>query len=119
MNDEQEQRLRATLGRRLDSGLDNLEPAVAERLAAARAGALAARSRPRWRSASVGLALAASLVLAALALLRLPASAPPAPALDDFEVLAAEDQLELYEDLEFYQWLRSQPLGEEGEAEAG
>lgn len=80
------------------------DDATLQRLDAARRNAVQAYVPRRW----LRFATAASLALAALvaAFLLIPPTAPPlAAAPDDMELLLAEETIELYEDMEFYQWL--------------
>lgn len=101
---------------RLDESARDLDAATLSRLNQARQAALAA-ARPRapwWRFAPwlVGATATAALALAVGLALTLPGSpepavAPVAAGLDaaDFDMLAAPDDLALYEDMEFYAWL--------------
>jgi hypothetical protein len=99
--------------RGLDEGVESLDAATLSRLNRARQAALdAARAprRPAWRW-PVAFAAAASLVVAVVLAPRLGPVAPTAdPALGgaDLELLAASEDLALYEDLEFYAWLDAQ-----------
>lgn len=103
MTDADEQALIERLRQRLDEQADGLDGAMLARLRAARARALEAgrRRRPaRW--ALAGLAAAATLVGAVILWQGwMPMPATP----EDWEVLAAGDDLELIEELEFYDWL--------------
>jgi hypothetical protein len=99
--------------RGLDEGVEALDAATLSRLNRARQAALevARRSRrPAWRW-PVAFAAAASLVLAVAVAPRIaPVATPDEPAIGgaDLELLAASDDLALYEDLEFYAWLDAQ-----------
>ncbi|MEK6748637.1 MAG: hypothetical protein AABY83_05460 [Pseudomonadota bacterium] len=91
----------------LDTQLTHLSAQELHKLRAARTGAMAAtstrRAAPRW--AWSGLALAATVILAVS---LWPRATPPshAPqAIEDLELLAVEENLELYDELEFYTWL--------------
>ncbi|MDC8013678.1 hypothetical protein [Tahibacter soli] len=99
----------------LDASADALDGATASRLNRARQRALAARARParRWWLPA-GAATMASVLLALVVVNPLTRPAPePAiavPALaaggaDDAELIVADDNLELAQDLEFYAWL--------------
>ena len=93
----------------LDEGLDGIAPDVARRLRRARHEAIAQadrRSLRRWAPAAA-LALA-SLVLAAVILrpAEKPAELPLTAA--DLEIIAADDSLQFYEELDFYQWLATE-----------
>lgn len=100
----------------LDRSVAELDPATLGRLRAARRDALdgvAPASRRRafvW--APLG-ALAAAAVALVIALSPRPtevAKAPPPPPrlVEDLEVVVSNDDLELYADLEFYEWLEQQ-----------
>ncbi len=56
-----------------------------------------------------GLATACVMVLAVVLLLNSPTSIQPVP-VDDMELISASDNLELFEDLEFYEWLEQNDL---------
>lgn len=92
---------------RLDESVADLDPRIGARLAAARANALAApRRRPQRLYA--GLALAASVALALVVVGR----GDPTPAeLEPIEILAANEPLELYQELDFYLWLEDELTG--------
>ena len=97
----------------LDQSAQDLDAATCSRLNRARQAALAAAPRGRRPPALLwGAALATASALGlAVVLLRAPEPAlPPLPiATEDFDVIAAQDSLELYENLEFYEWLDAQP----------
>lgn len=95
----------------LDDGVANLDGATRSRLAQARAQALQRRpSHWRWWLPAGGAVFAS--VLAAALWLGQPASPPGNgfAAVADFELLTASDALELYEQLDFYQWLEEEGL---------
>ncbi len=56
-----------------------------------------------------GLATACVMVLAVVLLLNSPSSMQPVP-VDDMELISSSDNLELFEDLEFYEWLEQNDL---------
>ena len=94
----------------LDRSAGALDAPTRARLQAARRQALAQAPAPRgfvprW-FVPVG-TVAALAVVAALGLWWLPASAPPPMVanLEDVELLFAADNLELYQNLDFYRWL--------------
>lgn len=105
----------------LDEGTDHLDPQVQSRLAGMRRTALDAGERPRieWRRwftlPVTGWAMAAVLVIVLMVYLQQPGSVPAE--LDDIELLAAEDNLEFYDSLEFYAWLAEEES--EGATDAG
>ncbi len=94
----------------LDRSVDALDASTRARLQAARRKALAHADvprgfTPRW-FVPVG-AVAALAVVAALGLWWMPTAAPPpmAASVEEAELLYATDNLELYQNLEFYRWL--------------
>ena len=106
---------------RLDEQVDSLDSATLLRLAQARRLALAAAvaPRPRWRRAIrlfdrpagdwlVPAGAFASVLATAIALTLMVAEPGNGSAreMDDVELLTAGEELELYENLEFYQWLQ-------------
>ena len=101
--------------RELDAGAEALDAATLSRLNRARQAALEAsraRRAPRWLGPAFAAGACAALAMAAvLPLIRGGAEpAPPVAAAGaDFELIAAAEDLALYEDdLEFYAWLETQ-----------
>ncbi len=90
----------------LDDSADALDEITAARLAAARRNALAARpQRAHWLPAAAFSAVAASALTVALLLNQgtdLPGVDPEA-----LELIAQSEDLELIEELDFYDWLDS------------
>lgn len=103
--------------RAFDESVAGLDGQTRSRLARARARALEGADRPRWLRwpGATGLLPAGALaaaVLAAFFVLNGPER--PSPGMDlaelsDLDILLGEDDLELYEELEFYAWLEEQP----------
>jgi len=103
----------ATARQLLDDSTDALDGATRSQLNRARQRALAEHARPtrRWWLPA-GAATAASLLFALMLInpLSPPATIPATPELasgngDDTELIVADDNLELAQDLEFYAWL--------------
>jgi hypothetical protein len=97
----------------LEQSAAELDAATRSRLNRARQAALTEAGR--WRRSTAllwpaALAMASALAVAVV-LVRQPETAAGAlpVAVEDFDVIAAQDSLELYEDLEFYAWLDAQP----------
>lgn len=108
MNDE-ERRLIEQVRTALDDGEARLDGATRSRLAQARARALEPR-RAAWRWwLPAGGAVFASL-LAAVIWLGQPAQVPGNGfgAVADLDLLTAGDNLELYQELDFYRWLEEE-----------
>ncbi len=94
--------------RQLDHSLQRLDPDTRRQLAERRRQALAQAAAPRpWLKPALSLALTTGLLILGLVLLWPDprASLPALPPLDDLELLSSKDELELFEELEFYQWL--------------
>lgn len=99
---------------RLSGGAEALDGATRSKLNQARQAALAELERPAWlalpRWLPVGGALAAAVTVALL--MRqgpLPGEIPGQAPAEDIEILLSGEDLELYEDLEFYAWIEMQP----------
>ena len=92
--------------KQLDRHADQLDELTVARLRAARKAALdsPARLSFTWLPLT-GLAGVAAALLAVVIWYRQPDDIPLTG--DDWDVLAASDELELIEDLEFYDWLES------------
>ncbi len=106
--DEQEAALLRKVKTALDAGTEALDAATCTRLRAARAHALRQRqTRPPWLLwPAGGVALAAAALLSWGLWFNGPVGHTPA-ALEQLELLSSTESLELYTDLEFYQWLAS------------
>ena len=109
MTDSQnEERFVARIRKTLDQDVERLEPGTRSRLTRMRHEAVSRRAdqQPRRRAWGLvaGLAATAAAVVLLLPLNR-PMETSPLAAIDDMEILASSDPLEIYEDLEFYSWL--------------
>lgn len=94
----------------LDRQAESLDSRTLTRLRQARAAAQAEGAKRGWRWQPAA-AFASVAVLAAAIWIAMPAGhdgTPRLAALDDLELLATNDDLELYEEIEFYQWLETQ-----------
>ncbi len=115
MNDE---RFRKRVREHLDAGLDEVPDGVTRRLRQARAAAVAASARrPALSWPPAGALVLGGLLLMAL-FLRPPgneARLPETLTESDLELIAADDSLQFYEELDFYQWLSTM----EGNRDAG
>ncbi len=102
------------LSRGMSAGAGELDGALRSRLNQARQTALAELDKPAWLAPPgwlpVGGAVAAAVMVALLmrqgaVQTELPGRAPA----EDIEILLSGEDLELFEDLEFYAWLEMQP----------
>jgi hypothetical protein len=100
-----EQRARADLRR----GIEQTPHDVRVRLDAIVARALTQTRRPRMIRFALPAAAVAVIAGIFVAQPWRGADAPPAPAADDFALLIDGDNLDLAEQMEFYQWLNRQP----------
>ena len=90
----------------LDQHADAVDEVTAARLAAIRRNALDSRSRrPHWLPAAAWSAVAASVLTVALFLNQ--GTDLPGIDLDALELVAQSEDLELIEELDFYDWLDS------------
>ena len=108
MNDEQ---LHQALRAKLDAGLEPIDPTLEARLRAGRERAVEAIGpghRVGRRAAFGGLAIAATVLLAVILVPQHRSTLAPASSLDDYELLSADEQIELYRDLDFYLWLQQE-----------
>jgi hypothetical protein len=104
MSSDQETEFVGRLRQQLDRHADQLDEVTASRLRAARRRALEANTRRafRWLPVS-GVAAAAAALLAVLVWQQ--HSGDLAAVQEDWDILAAGEELELIEELEFYDWL--------------
>jgi hypothetical protein len=110
--DESRQKQLDGLKGALDASCERLDASTLARLKAGRLRALElaeARNslfsrRPHWLTAG-GLATTALLVVMVTGWLVASRQNRPAQQLEDLEIVAAQEQLDLYADLDFYRWL--------------
>lgn len=101
----QDEYMLSEVRKHLDAEANDLDELTRARLSAARHRALAELDRrPRWPMWLAGTAAVAMVLALSLAVLR-PAAPPWTGDAADFELLVSGGALELYEDLEFYDWL--------------
>jgi hypothetical protein len=111
---EKNRELETTICRALDADIEALDPALEIRLARARRDAVERGLAGRWRLPVFGrfaLAGAGALMVALIALSLWTRNKPHRLMVhnpDEFEIITAQEQMELYEDLEFYRWLAQQ-----------
>lgn len=97
-----------------DRGVQDLDAATLSRLTRARQRALSRLDRPARRYRRGWLPAAAATLIAILAAVLLwsrpqPPAPPVAANVEDMEILLADEELELYSELEFYAWLEENP----------
>jgi hypothetical protein len=108
MNDQRDKEVQQRVRTELEAKLETLDANVAARLSAARHRALdQLTSKPRWQPVA-GWAVAATLVVTVSLWWQQSPSTANGISPDDFELLVSGDGIELYEDLEFYDWLSSE-----------
>lgn len=97
----------------LDNSVDALDANTISKIRQIRAQAIEkaeGRKANNWQRLLVGgLATACVMVLAVVLLLKSPGSMQSVP-VDDIELISSSDNLELFEDLEFYEWLEQNDL---------
>jgi len=90
----------------LDERARDLDADVAARLRQARYRALEAKPRPFfWLLPAGGVAAASVAVLAVALWFYQPGRPAPMQGVEDLEILSSPENLELFDDLEFYGWL--------------
>lgn len=104
MNDDE---LTKRITDQLDAGSERLDGATRSQLTQARHRALAARHRKVWIWPAAGGAVLASLVAVMVWTGRGPAINELNSA-NDFEMLTESDGIELYQEMEFLQWLEEE-----------
>ena len=113
MNDnEREQAFIKKVNQELDAGLDTLDPSITARLREARRQAVGISEKRPWGAFRFprllplgGVTALAVLTLAVSLWLSTSSRTFPNRATDDLEVLTVQGNLDMYKDLEFYQWL--------------
>jgi hypothetical protein len=90
----------------LDESIHELDGQVLARLRQARSRALEAKPRPFfWLLPAGGFAAASVVILAAALWFFQPAKPAPMHGVEDLDILTSAENLELYDDLDFYHWL--------------
>ena len=120
MNNETQNKQLERLKQALDQSTEDLDGSTLSKLTQARHAAVAAAGSPRqarWPALAVLGGSTAALGLVALMITSQLSTTPAAPenrdAITDFELLAGSpDDLEMLEDLEFFEWLGSTDLSQ-------
>lgn len=111
MQSKSDEEFTRTVKQQLDASLAQVSPQTLRRLQTARQQALNGKVHthrpwlafPRWVTAG-GLATAAVAVLTVSLWVGVPRPQPPAVD-EELDRIATKEQMELYEDLEFFRWL--------------
>ena len=107
MSQDKEQQFVDSVRQTLDRSVTELDAVTLARLRAARLTALqGGHKQPVWQN-RMALATAMSVALVTGVWLLQKPTGQELP-LDDLQLLTAKEDLELYRDLEFYQWLEQQ-----------
>ena len=117
VNDREKQLLEKARGLLLDAA-ENLDSQTRQRLERIRLDAISkaegkeARFFPQWRWVTVGaISATAMVVLAIFFWLRTSPGDFPGKHIEDFEIITSNEQIDLYENLEFYRWLVTEENG--------
>ena len=107
---DREEELLRQVRRTLDESVERMDAATASRITQARHAAL--KTGPALKSLWLPTAAAVAASAAVVAVIVARAPDETAPVLEDIELIAAPDELDLYRDLEFYAWLDThEPTG--------
>ena len=107
MSQDKEQQFVNNIRQSLDQSVEELDAVTRARLRAARLSALeAGQKRPVWHN-RLALASAMSVTLVVGVWMTQKTVDNDLP-IDDLQILTSNDDLEMYRDLEFYQWLMYQ-----------
>ena len=116
MNQDNEDKLTRNIKQTLDDSVESLDGNTLSRIRQIRAQAIgkaidkAGAQQSNWSVIMTGaLATACVMVFAVMILLKSPVSNHTVP-LDDLDLISSSESLELYEDLEFYEWLEDDVL---------
>ena len=112
MSKHNEDELKANIRQALDESVDALDANTLSRIRQIRAQAVdkAEAHHVNWLGVMSGaLATACVMVFAVMILLKSPTPMQTVP-VDDLDLISSSESLELYEDLEFYEWLEEDVL---------
>ena len=107
-----EDELKVTIRQALDESVDALDANTLSRIRQIRAQAVdkTVTRHVNWFGIMSGaLATACVMVFAVMIVLQSPATLQTVP-VDDLELISSSDNLELFEELEFYEWLEEYEL---------
>lgn len=112
MSKHNENKLNTSIRQSLDESVDALDANTLSKIRQVRAQAVekAETRHVNWLGVMSGaLATACVMVFAIMILLNSPGTMEAVP-VDDIELISSSDNLELFEDLEFYEWLEDDAL---------
>jgi hypothetical protein len=112
MKSHNEDELNSNIRLALDDSVESLDANTLSKIRQIRAQAVdkAGASQSDWPTIMTrALATACVMVFAVMILLKSPAPTQTVP-LDDLDLISSSESLELYEDLEFYEWLEEDVL---------
>jgi hypothetical protein len=112
MTKHNEEELKSNIRQSLDDSVDAIDAETLSKIRQIRAQAIdkaGTRNVLLPKLLVGGLATACVMVLAIILLFNSPTSMQVVPA-DDLELISSSDSLELFEDLEFYEWLEEDGL---------
>ncbi len=112
MNKHDKDKLAVNIKQTLDDSVDSLDAQTLSRIRQVRSRAIEQtedRSLNWFGLMSGALATACVMVFAIMILLNSPDTSQMTP-IDDLDLISSSDNLELYEDLEFYEWLEDEAL---------
>ncbi len=112
MSKHNENEFNANIRQNLDESVDALDASTLSKIRQIRAQAIekAGTRHINWPGFMVGgLATACVMVFAVMILLNSPAPMQAVP-VDEIELISSADNLELFEELEFYEWLEEDGL---------
>jgi hypothetical protein len=89
----------------LEASVAQLDEDTRRRLAAARRAALDERPEEPWNWHALVSAAALASVVVGLIVVLLPQEPSLTPAMEDLEILSSTEDLDFYDELDFYSWL--------------
>jgi hypothetical protein len=94
----------------LDESIEHLDAATLSRLNQARQAALETASRKHsparsWWLPAGGVAMLGVAILSGVLFLNTRSPVPGTPGINDMDIIASQDKLDMYQRLDFYQWL--------------
>ena len=112
MTQHDEDKLTANIKQSLDKSADELDAQILSRIRQVRARALEQTEKEPLNLFGVmsgALATACVMVFAVMIILESPDTTHMTP-VDDLELISSSDNLDLYEELDFYEWLEDEAL---------